>query len=402
VEYAARRHEVLWTTFHEHNGRPVQLVHPPGAVDVPLVDLSSASDPEAEAAELIAREGLEPFDLERSPLFRIRVARIADDEHWLIRVNHHINSDGWSWKVLLDEIGELYEAFRRGDPPPLPDRAALDYADHAVWERRFMRPDTRRFHDDVAWWREALDGAPAGTKLPFVRPTPDKDARPSDGVIWWGMRPEVSSELTRIGREVGATFFMTRAAALAARLAIESGEDDVILGTYATTRRLAETQRMFGFFSNLTTLRLRFARELSFKEWLEQVRTVVIEASAHSEIPYGMLSEELLRQGTPPPAIKAIVGTSEHLPPVSFGGVEATTLKRTFYSMPWSFSCVTSPWYEADRCLASFDARVHDPRGVRVFIDGLKELCSLVSAEPQRPLEDLLGEAQAITAGGSS
>jgi non-ribosomal peptide synthetase component F len=201
--------------------------------------------------------------------------------------------------------------------------------------------------------------------------------------------PHVSTELTRIGRKTGATYFMTRLAAFAAQLAIESGEDDVIVGTYATTRRLAETQTMFGFFSNLMTLRLRFAPELSFEQWLERVRDTVLEASARSEIPYGMLSEELAREGAPPPAIRAIFSGGDPLVPASFGGLEVTSLRRTFESMPWSFSCVTSPWDEADGCRAAFDARLCDPEGVRAFIGGLGRLLETVAAAPQRALQEL-------------
>ena len=50
---------------------------------------------------------------------------------------HHVVFDEWSARILRRELSVLYEAFRRGEPDPLPP-LAVQYADFAVWQRQWL------------------------------------------------------------------------------------------------------------------------------------------------------------------------------------------------------------------------------------------------------------------------
>ncbi|MCA1681604.1 MAG: amino acid adenylation domain-containing protein, partial [Actinobacteria bacterium] len=130
------RHESLRTTFESVDGRGVQVVHPPSEVDLPVLDLSGLTQAEREAQldQVVAREALRPFDLARGPLMRVRLVRLAADEHVLSLVLHHIVTDGWSMGVLMGDLGELYRARVTGTAPELAV-LAVQYADFAVWQR---------------------------------------------------------------------------------------------------------------------------------------------------------------------------------------------------------------------------------------------------------------------------
>ena len=91
--------------------------------------------------EVAAAEMAKRFDLEAGPLVRARLLRLSPEEHVLLVTLHHIVSDAWTRRVLLRELGALYEAFQAGRSSPLgepPVRAA----DYAVWQRRgWLRGD---------------------------------------------------------------------------------------------------------------------------------------------------------------------------------------------------------------------------------------------------------------------
>jgi non-ribosomal peptide synthetase component F len=70
-----------------------------------------------------------------------------------------------------------------------------------------------------------------------------------------------------------------------------------VLATYATTRTLAPTQRIFGCFTNLMGMRLRLEGDPSVREWLSEVRRAVTDASAQSQIPAEELCEDLRPPG---------------------------------------------------------------------------------------------------------
>ncbi|HXO18881.1 MAG TPA: amino acid adenylation domain-containing protein, partial [Thermoanaerobaculia bacterium] len=135
-----RRHESLRTTFSTAGADVVQVVAPPLAVALPVVDLSALPTlqaAEAESERLLRDEARRPFDLERGPLFRSGLLRLAETEHVLLLTMHHIVSDGWSLGVLTSELSALYGAFSRGEGDPLP-ALQLHYADYAVWQREVI------------------------------------------------------------------------------------------------------------------------------------------------------------------------------------------------------------------------------------------------------------------------
>jgi hypothetical protein len=294
-------------------------------------------------------------------------------------------SHGWMWI----QVSQVYGAELRGEVPPLREEKAMGYADFAAWERRVFSPESRRYLDDVAWWRRALAGAPVRMPLPFSRPAPELEADHSDGVLWFGLHPDASRELEALRRKLGATYFMAHIAVFAALLVAQTG-NDLVIGTYANTRGPAETYDMFGFFGNPVALRLRFEGDPGFVDWLVSVRTAVIEMSAHSQIPYSEVCKELRKAGLELPQLQAILSAWGTLPPMRFEGLEVSPLKRSFGTMPWGFTIQLDPYWETERCLASFDARVHDPGAVRSFIADYQRLLGLIASQPERPLSELL------------
>jgi acyl carrier protein len=401
VEGVFARHEMMRTTFEERDGRPVQVVHPPGPVEIPLIDVTSASDPEEEARRLLARESEIPFDLRRGPLLRLRLVRLGKDEYQLIQVHHHLVTDGWSWSVFFDEVGLLYEAQRSGRPSPLLDELPVQYGDFAVWERRRLDRDSERYRQEVDAWRRAFQDLPPPLQLPFTRPAPKDDASPSEGVIFWGLAPELSEDLEALARESRATYYMLRLGIFGAQLALETGQHDIVLGSYVTNRRRLELQQMFGYFANLTTLRLGFAPDLTAREWIRRVRTLVTETGARAEIPYEQLAEELRDAGTPVPEIRAIFSTVGSGPPLRFDGLEITPAGGVYPAMPWGFSIGMDRFREADLCGAVFDARIYDPEGVRRFLEGYKRLAAELVARPDVPLSELNSAEARIAPAGS-
>jgi amino acid adenylation domain-containing protein len=402
MNYLVQRHEMLRTTFDEVAGKPVQIIHPAGPVAWRQFDFNGAPDAEEKARRILQDDARQAFDLTRGPLIRFSLVKIRDDEHRLLSVTHHIILDAWSWKIFLRELGVLYEAKLRGEAPPLPEFEPLQYGDYAVWQRQVLRPDQPAFRVAVEWWREqslrrasdwrgkCFSAGPRATRLPLRRFWKRHDAAPVEGLIWWGIDPATSRQLDQIGREARATYYITRLAVFAALVAAESGGADVILGTYVTNRTRIELQNMFGFFANPAALRLRCDLQRTFREWLAEVRKVMIETQAHAEIPYDKLCQELRKAGVKPLKFDLIFGVSDHTAPVRFGGVELTWLERRMEAMPSGFTLTFDQHNENHRCWAAFDARIYDPTRVRDFISRLARFLSAVSRKPDSSVTDLI------------
>jgi amino acid adenylation domain-containing protein len=288
------RHDILRTTFVARAGQPVQLVAPNLPLAVPLVDLCGLPEIERESRvrELAVAEARKPFDLACGPLLRASLLRLGDDEHLLLLTVHHIAADGWSMRVLVRELAEVYEAFAAGHEVLLPELPA-QYADHAIRQRQSLQGQV--LGEQLAYWRERLAGASPVLNLPTDHPRPTTQA-------YCGARhpfrlPAGLAEAVRaMGRQYGCTPFMVLLATFQALLSRYSGQDDLCVGSTIAGRDRLEVEGLVGFFANTLVLRGDLSGNPSFAELLSRVRETCLGAYAHQELPFERLVEELRPQ----------------------------------------------------------------------------------------------------------
>jgi amino acid adenylation domain-containing protein len=284
------RHESLRTCFASVDGAPVQVIAPPDmGLALAHADVSCHAEPETELQRLTDEEATAPFDLAHGPLIRARLIRLADDDHALLVTMHHIVSDGWSMGVLVNEFSALYAAYTQGRPDPLPP-LPIQYADYAVWQRRWITGEVLQRQLD--FWRHHLTGAPALLELPTDRPRPA--AQDYAGAAFsFELDAELTAKLKALSQHHGTTLFMTLLAAWAALLARLSGQLDVVIGTPVANRHRAEIEPLIGFFVNTQALRIDLSGSPSVAELLAQVRATALAAQTHQDIPFEQVVEAL-------------------------------------------------------------------------------------------------------------
>ncbi|MGH3857976.1 MAG: condensation domain-containing protein, partial [Pseudonocardiaceae bacterium] len=281
------RHESLRTTFDEVNGRGLQVVHSPHALPVPLVDLAESSGPGPNGLDrLLSEEWSRPFDLRRGPLVRVLLVRLSDCEHVLLLSAHHIITDGWSMKVLAEELGMLYDATLRGEDAVLPP-LAVQYGDFAVWQR--TRSSDSALEGQLDYWKRQLAGI-SPLELPTDRPRPAVSTS-AGAQHKFVIPPQVAARLGDLARAADTTLFTTLMAACQVLFARYAGQDDVALGTVVSGRNRPELERVVGFFVNTLVLRARVDESRTFGEFLSTVNDTALDAFAHDELPFERLVE---------------------------------------------------------------------------------------------------------------
>ncbi|MBG0828848.1 amino acid adenylation domain-containing protein [Planomonospora sp. ID67723] len=275
LEGVAARHEALRMRFPTtEDGTPELVVDDPGPVRLDVVE---AADQDA-ALGLFDAALAVPFDLERGPLLRAVLARIATDDHVLLVAAHHAVVDGWSFDIFFRELLALYDGETL--PPP-----AVGYGDYAIWQRG---RDLRRETDH---WRGRLAGLPA-IELPTDRPRPAEQGY--DGAAL-GVRidADLTRRLAELGRASNATPYMTLLAAFQVLLARYSGQADFAVGSPVAGRGLPELEGVIGMFVNTLVLRADLDGDPSFTAFLDRVRETTLDALAHAELPFDRLVTEL-------------------------------------------------------------------------------------------------------------
>ena len=286
-----RRHEVLRTTFAVSEDRePAQVIHGEAGFLLPFLDLSAAGpDAEMEARRLLTEDARHPFDLTRGPVLRALLLRLDTEDHVLSVTLHHIVSDAWSMDVLVRELVALYGAFRSGSPSLLPE-LPIQYVDYALWQRSWLQGQA--LEEQLAFWRQRLEGAPALIRLAADRPRPAiRTAR--GGQVAFELTADLSQRLRELSRAEGCTLFMTLLAAFLVLLHHSSGDEDIVVGSPVSYRNWREIEGLIGFFVNTLPFRGDLSGDPSFRELLARVRQTALEAFAHEHLPFDRLLAEL-------------------------------------------------------------------------------------------------------------
>ncbi|HKX31502.1 MAG TPA: condensation domain-containing protein, partial [Blastocatellia bacterium] len=258
------RHESLRTRFTELEGEPVQLIEPQLKLELPVEDLSMLAEAErsAQLKAALTRAQAEPFDLARGPLLRLRLLKLGESEHVLLRTMHHIVSDGWSEAIFNRELTALYGAFREGRENPL-EPLPVQYADYVIWQRSRQRQKVDGLRAGPAYWKDQLAGIPEQLELPTDRPRPAIQSFEAE-VCWIHLSGELLAELKRLSRDQAATLYMTLLAGFGVLLSRYSGQGEVVVGTPIANRPEAELEGLIGFFVNTLAMRVKAEPERSF------------------------------------------------------------------------------------------------------------------------------------------
>ncbi|MDI5976546.1 non-ribosomal peptide synthetase [Amycolatopsis magusensis] len=269
IHTLAATHEALRTAFPATDGRPERAL-----TETPIPVTTVTTTP-GELDAILAAEAAHRFDLATGPLARAAIITLSDTEHVLALTFHHAIVDGWSIKVLLDDLRTAYT----GTTPPRRRLAAVDYA---AWQNRLDHTGA------LDYWR---------TQLADLPPVPDLPAdhtgnRGSAGAAHHFTVPaEHTTRLTALAADEGCTPFMGLLAAYAALLSRYTGHDDLVLTMPVADRARPELEDIAGLLLNTVVLRL--ATTGSYRELLHTVRDTVLAAYEHRTLPFDRLVDDL-------------------------------------------------------------------------------------------------------------
>ncbi len=336
------RHEAFRTRVQLSGELPHARIDPPTSAHIEdlAIDDTSADAALRERAvfDAAARRAAMPFDLERGPLHRLLLARIADDHHLLVLAMHHIVTDDWSLALLVREFNLLYEAHSGAGAARLP-QLELGFADYAAWQRRQFGGEA--FASQLHYWLQRLRGM-SPLNLPV-----DKGNGRREGSRGARLRVPLSDAwllgLQSFGARQGVTPFMTLYAAFASLLGRWCGQHDVAVGFPIAGRTRLESETLVGSLVNTLVLRTRVDPELSFGAFLhEEVRPAALGAFSHQDLPFDHLVERLRASGSPGGGVQ---------PRVLFNVLNSPHAPLRFSRLQASHVSLPSEWVQFDLSL---------------------------------------------------
>ena len=282
-----RRHEILRTTFPAVDGKPLQVISPSLAMNIPVLDLQGLEA--AEIQQIVTKEARQPFDLSNGPLLRVTLLRLGPESHILVLIMHHIITDGWSMGIFIQELSNLYQTFTVSSPLLLPE-LPIQYADFAVWQRQWLSEEIQK--QQLNYWKQQLANAPPLLELPTDKPRPPVQTF-CGATQEFQIDQNLSKQIKIFSQQSGATLFHTLLAAFVVLMFRYSGQDDICIGSPIANRNRREVEPLIGFFVNTLVLRNQIKGNPSFNEFLSQVRQVATSAYTHQDVPFEQVVEAL-------------------------------------------------------------------------------------------------------------
>ncbi|MFC8718122.1 amino acid adenylation domain-containing protein [Kitasatospora sp. NPDC057198] len=406
VAAVAARHEPLRASFAEVDGVPVQRVADRVEVPVALHDLRAEPDPEAAALRLAEACGGRPYATDRGPLLRIELYRTGEWTHVLLLAAHHLVSDGWSIRLLLDELLAAHRAVADGREPQLPELPG-GFGDHVMWQR--ARAEGPAADRAAAYWAAEL-AAPPGRGLPPGTP-PARTAAAlsasaggtapsaSGGAAHW-VRAEVdavsATAVEEFARRHSCTPFMAWLALYQLLVGRHTGQSDLVVGAPTAGRERRADEQLVGCFTAVLPLRADLGGEAGFAALLERTRATVTGALSHPQVPFERLLGELgTARGEGQRQLfrhwfNLHTESAAPDPSADDGPLEVEALPGL--PAPTPFDTSLDAWPAADgglHLLLAYDPAVLDAAAAQALLDRLPGLARHALAEPERPVATL-------------
>jgi amino acid adenylation domain-containing protein len=392
------RHSILRTTFGEGEGGPVQLIHVPRPVDLPLVDLEGlpSAAQRGQFDRLMPDLLRRPWDLETSPLFRALLLRASTREHVFAFFCHHILLDGWAIGIFLRELESLYRSLVSGRSPALLP-LELQYQDFALWQHRYLQSRAARTHQD--YWRARFADAAEPTSLPLDRPAPVQPTLLS-ATLMLTVPPALLDPVRELAGREGKTLFMVILAALKTMLFHQTRREDLAVMSLYANRNHAEVEDLLGSFYTFLPLRTRLSADQSFRELLASVQETTLGGYSHSDaIPEDVLARVWARRGgeAGERGISRILFALQNLPGSfdDFGGLKMQSVPADSNRIRFDTSFFFYEWPGGLQVRLRYSTELFDEASAKRWFEDFLHILGAAVEDPGAPLSQLLPNSPA-------
>ena len=295
LAYIIDRHESFRTGFESFDGVAIQVVHRNYELPFEMIDISGLEESAKtdELNRLKFKLSNDEFDLAKPPLLRSMVIKVNEDDYVLGLCMHHIVSDGWSIKILTNEIGVVLAQLANGQQPYL-EPLKLQYMDFTIWQHGIMAG--KKFDDEIDYWKNQLSDI-EDIDLPTDFP---RSAQPGGigGRETLVLDPDTSRILSKVVSEKKVSMFTLLTSGVYMLLHKYSRQTNFGLGLPVANRNNKEIEGLIGFFVNTLVVNIKHENptQLTIEEVISEIHQNIINGQDYQNLPFEKIVEELSPQ----------------------------------------------------------------------------------------------------------
>lgn len=393
VDAVAARHESLRATF----GPDGTTMCVASAQPIPITgsDLRGLEP----AAQVLAVEGLlhdeveHAFDLEHGPLLRVRRVVLAAELHLVVLTMHHIVCDGWSFGLIVRDLGRLYAqhvAASRGEAVASDVGVAASFADYALAHAAHEHSAAGRA--DADHWLQRFANVPAPLELPIDRPRRARRSfasKRTDVVL----DAALVERLRRLAARDGASLYSMLLGGFAALLHRLGGGDNLVIGVPTAGQSEPGFGEVVGHCVNLLPLRVPVEPAQPVRDMARTAQAAMLDAFEHQRFTYGTLLKKLVLPRDPArlPLVSVMFNLDQAFDTDGSGfpglSLDVKGNARTHENFELFVNAVQEGG--ALRLECQFNSDLFDEQSVRRWIGGYELLLRGACETPERPLGEI-------------
>ncbi len=278
------RQQALRIVFREENGISKQIILDTLDLKIDVIDLSSEDNKENLWKELMFEDNKISFDLTK-PLVRAKLYKLDQKDYHLYLNFHHIITDGWSMRIVYEELMTIYTALLNGKEANLKS-LKLSYIDWVQKQNEWLQSSNCKEVEEY-WLNELIKPLPV-LNLPIDYSRPERQTYNGNFYVYT-MSQEQTDKLKEISKKLNSTLHVFLLSAYILLLNKISADEDIVVGIPITGRDNKELENIIGLFVNSICIRVNFEKLTFFRDLLNQVREKSLHGYKNSKYPFDLL-----------------------------------------------------------------------------------------------------------------
>ncbi len=353
-------------------------------IEVPILDFSKADveEREAKTRAFFNQESQKPFDLTCGPLCRFHLIKLAEQQHLLVLIAHHIVIDGLSRNIIIQELAELYSSACEGvvcrlEPP-------MQFREYVQWQQSETKAD------DEAYWLNKLGGSLPSLDLPTTHPYPPvksyRGARQTTELA-----VDTCRNLKKLGQKQGCTSFMTLLSAYTIWLHRLTGQNTILIGIPVAGRGLENSDKLVGYCTHLLPVQSQMTGSETFLAYLKSMRSVLLDAYEHQDYPFARLINKLnlQRDGSHSPLVSAVFNLDRLAEPPKMFELEVGWRSQPIHFTAFDISFNLTEIAEKLILDCDYNLDVFDAPAIARFVGHFQTLLGSIAASPEQRVCEL-------------
>lgn len=372
IQTLGQRHEALRSHFVVHDDMLFQQVE----AESPELEIIKVCD-ETQATEQIRSRRRQPFNLTTGPLVRLALFRLGANRHWLELCLHHSMADGWTLRLLNEELGQLYQHGTSAI-----DSLPLQFADLIHWQQMYLDAGGDARQRDF-WRTQAL-----AQRVPMQLPEDRQPTSTESHSAWLRCTLDTTTTqsllaLTRTTATTPATVMMT---ALGRLLQHYCQEESVLLGVAEAGRHWPGSDQVAGYRVQLLPLLVEASPAQPMVAAIKDTAATLTKARAHQDLPLeAMLNpDDGAQTGQPGQLLQVVFNyQSRRQPPVldNLEIIPRTELSAPQAKFPLAFGVEADT--EEFELAVLYDANRFSPQRIQRLMDHWQALLREQSITPR-------------------